>query len=606
MKKKIFLILLVALTSFAPIARAEETPPLPEEGAATIELTIRSGANIFFQDSVPFPASTGEIDGHTVDPESVLAILNDADLGDDSWNISDLEYFDSFGSFLLNCIQSSGGNDCDYWQYAVNGSTPGQGMDQTTLAEGDSVYVYFSSQNKITLSSDSIDEGDTLTAKAETYDYENDSWLPAEGVTVGITQPNPSGSFDPPIEIMTGETDGNGEFTFSSIPVGTYDVGIGDDYGYYFPTTPLTVKEKSSGSSGSRSSGSGSSSSKKATGEVLGAQTKPLFNVKKAIEFLLAQQQENGVFGEDMYTDWAIIALASQGAESYKMDTLVKLVKYLSTTKPAGENLTDYERHAMALMALGLNPYSTNGENYIQKILSSFDGKQFGNAEEYNDDVFALIVLENAGYTVTEDMVKSSVQFILKAQQADGSWSASPDMTGATIQALAASKEDSQVTEAIAKAKEFLDKTQKIDGGWDGDASSTAWAMGGIMGLGEKPEDWQKDKTSPLDFLATIQDTDGGIKDENLQNRIWKTSYVVSALSGKTWNQIMQKFEKVKIPQAPAPAPEKPKTVIFTKPTPPEPPTAPEALEAPLPPQIENTKPEQSWFGKFFGYIFGF
>ena len=41
-----------------------------------------------------------------------------------------------------------------------------------------------------------------------------------------------------------------------------------------------------------------------------------------------------------------------------------------------------------------------------------------------------------------------------------------------------------------------------------------------------------------------MQDTDGGIKNENLNNKIWETAYVASILSDKTWNQIMQKFEK--------------------------------------------------------------
>ena len=40
---------------------------------------------------------------------------------------------------------------------------------------------------------------------------------------------------------------------------------------------------------------------------------------------------------------------------------------------------------------------------------------------------------------------------------------------------------------------------------------------------------------TPLDYLATIQDTDGGVKDSNMQNKIWETAYVTSALSGKTW-----------------------------------------------------------------------
>ena len=31
---------------------------------------------------------------------------------------------------------------------------------------------------------------------------------------------------------------------------------------------------------------------------------------------------------------------------------------------------------------------------------------------------------------------------------------------------------------------------------------------------------------------------------DNIKSKLWETAYAASALSGKTWNQIMQKFEK--------------------------------------------------------------
>ncbi len=63
--------------------------------------------------------------------------------------------------------------------------------------------------------------------------------------------------------------------------------------------------------------------------------------------------------------------------------------------------------------------------------------------------------------------------------------------------------------------------------------------------MSEKPEDWIKNNNTPLDYLGENQDTDGSIKNENKENKIWETAYVITALSGKTWNQIMQKFEKL-------------------------------------------------------------
>jgi len=293
---------------------------------------------------------------------------------------------------------------------------------------------------------------------------------------------------------------------------------------------------------------------------------KPIFDTKKAFDFLIAQQKSDGSFGEDLYTDWVALALASGNYQ----DQVIKLVKYFGESKTTGTLLTDYERHAIALMALGLNPYNTNGENYIEKIIAGFDGKQFGNISEDNDDIFALIVLQNAGYAQNEKMINDDINFILSRQKENGSWDESVDMTGASIEALSAFSPVPGIGESLERAKEFLKQNQKDNGSWNNNASSTAWALEGILALNEKPEDWiparhasqgdagGKSENTPLDYFATRQDTDGGIRDDNSKNKIWETAYVASALSGKTWNQIMQKFEKPKIPvimeAAPIPA----------------------------------------------------
>ncbi len=278
------------------------------------------------------------------------------------------------------------------------------------------------------------------------------------------------------------------------------------------------------------------------------------FDTKKAFDFLISQQKENGSFGQDLYTDWIALALASMENQNQKIQSVISLVRYFGELKIADMSLTNLERHTMALLALGLNPYSTNGENYIQKIADAFDGKQFGDVNEDNDDIFALIVLSNAGYSKDEDIIKNTIAYILSRQGENGSWDESVDMTGAGIQALSIFHQDEQIKNALAKAKEFLKQNQKEDGGW-GNASSTAWAIGGILALTEKPEDWIKKsadnliENTPLDFLTKNQDTDGGIKNEAMQNKIWETAYALSALSGKPWNQIMQKFDKPELPK---------------------------------------------------------
>ena len=95
----------------------------------------------------------------------------------------------------------------------------------------------------------------------------------------------------------------------------------------------------------------------------------------------------------------------------------------------------------------------------------------------------------------------------MSKQKENGSWDENADMTGAGIQALASFNQDEKVKNTLTKAREFLKQNQKDDGGW-GNVSSTAWVIGGIFALSEKPEDWIKNDNTPLDYLGVNQDTD--------------------------------------------------------------------------------------------------
>ena len=268
------------------------------------------------------------------------------------------------------------------------------------------------------------------------------------------------------------------------------------------------------------------------------------FDIKKAFTFLISQQKDDGSFGEEMYTDWAAISIASIKNENLKIQSFINLVRYLTKSKISEPSLTDIERHAIVLMSIGLNPYNINNENYIKKIIDSFDGKQFGDITQYNDDIFALIVLNNVGYTIEDQIIKDDIIFTIDKQKENGSWNDSIDMTSAGIIALTSFNQNEQFKQILLNARNFLKEKQQDNGGWN-NVSSTSWAIGAILSLKEKPEDWIKNENSPLDFLGENQDTDGGIKNENLKNKIWETAYAITAFSGKTWNEIMYKFYKI-------------------------------------------------------------
>ena len=515
--------------------------------AADVNLTVRDGNTIVFSGAVPLPIAgsinLNDSDGnpHSLDNHSVLSVLNDADQTDGTWSVSNLQYFSSFGSFYLKCLTDSLGSQCDNWQYAVNGSYPFTSMDQNILSGDENIYLFFGSQHRVLLDSNSTTTVSTLTVTAEDYDYQNNKWIKRTGVIVGLTQTNPANPFSP-TEIKTQTVDANGQATFSSITAGSYNIGVKEDF--YFPTETLVVT-LAPGSAGCCAV----ASIPEAQNQIIKPESslvKLTFDHKKAFEFLIAEQKKDGSFGEDIYTDWSAIAFSSRDGYEVNKDALKK---YFIHNKTSGTLLTDYERRAMALMASGLDPYSTNGENYIEKISSSFDGKQFGDKNEDNDDIFGLIVLQSAGFSPAEKMISDDISFILSKQKVNGSFDESVDMTGAAIGALSFSQDtkdankNKDVKDALQKAKDFLKQNQKNTGGW-ANVSSTAWAIEGILGFGEKPEDWVKSDKNPLGYLTENQDTDGGIKGESIKNRIWETAYAITAISGKTWNQIMVEFNK--------------------------------------------------------------
>ena len=267
----------------------------------------------------------------------------------------------------------------------------------------------------------------------------------------------------------------------------------------------------------------------------------PIFNVSNAITYLASIQDPDGSFdGSSLYTDWASIALASGNIS----DTVkTNILNYMSIYNTVSSILTDNERHSMALLALGENPYSFNGVDYITPIVNSFDGVQFGDINLINDDIFALIPLSKAGYTIDDNIITKDIYFIISKQKPDGSFEESVDMTAATIQALKPFGKINGVFETIVKASNYFTSEQKNNGSWNNSVFSTSWAMQAMNILGGY---WTKSSSTPADYLATQQSIDGAVLPitETLQNRIWATSYAIPAVLGKSWDTILHPVSK--------------------------------------------------------------
>ncbi len=264
-------------------------------------------------------------------------------------------------------------------------------------------------------------------------------------------------------------------------------------------------------------------------------------DIARAFAYLASAQKENGSFGSDLLSDWAALAYASIDTPSPAKD---KLRKYLRNAVPTIGNTTDAERHAMALLALGINPYNGTPTDYIQKITAAFDGTQIGDAHLVNDDIFALFPLLSAGYNTSDALINKTVSFILAEQEPSGLWD-SIDLTAAAIQALTPLKSLAGVEPSITRAREFLQLHQSDNGGF-GSSFSTGWTLQAIKSLNEHPTDWKKSGRSPNDYLALLQATDGGIESPETpeQTRVWATVYAIPGSLEKPWPTLLQTFPK--------------------------------------------------------------
>lgn len=483
--------------------------------AATVQFHLRHQNTVFFEGEAELPVAgfTTLTDsdgvGHDINAKSVLNVLSSVDSASNDFSISNLQYFSSFSSFYVKCIEipAKSTTACDNWQYVVDGTYPSVGMDSYVLSGNENIWIYFGDIRKAFAQQGSFKTDNPFIFSAEQYQYEINGWAPVTGYTIGIKK----GS----TVVATQAVDSQGKATFTVTEPGDYTAGIVQDF--YFPSTAFYVDlfVPSLGPTGS-------AAPPPPPAEPV---VEKVFNVEAAVDFLTALQKEDGSLSDSSsLNDWAAIALTGNG----------RLITYLASDPNPGDLLTDYERRAMVLMAQGINPYSGTATNYITKILEGFDGTQFGSKDLANDDMFAVIPLLKAGYTIQDAEIEKAIAFILSWQQSNGSWS-DVDNTAAAIQALVGAKDKLEVQSALDRAKLYLISQKKEDGTF-GNAYSTSWALQALKVLGENVSSAG---------LATFQAGDGGLlENDSLNNRIWATAYAIPAALGKPWGDILQSFEK--------------------------------------------------------------
>lgn len=184
--------------------------------------------------------------------------------------------------------------------------------------------------------------------------------------------------------------------------------------------------------------------------------------------------------------EWAVLGLARAGVElsdAYIQAYYGKVVAYVRKNMgadgvlrdPESHNpaITDNERIALALTAIGKDPANVGGENLLA-ALQDKDIMQVTatSVTDINGLVMGLLALNSRNYTSDTSWL---VQAVLAQQNEDGSWSASADtkpasdvdMTAMALQALAPYYKDGgneTVNTAVNKALQWLSDKYKGTG----------------------------------------------------------------------------------------------------------------------------------------------
>ncbi|NVN96775.1 terpene cyclase/mutase family protein [Candidatus Nomurabacteria bacterium] len=425
-------------------------------------------------------------------------------------------WVDSIGGVINN----DGGNGI-YWMWLANLSidncpTCSYSLSgkQYTLQNNDKILFYYNTNPlDITVDKQNPKVGENIKITGKELGLDS-SWNPVW---------NKALSGKAIINGTSHDLDADGEFLYQVTSSDAFSVKI--QKSNFIDSKELSIKpeevKQSSGSSGSYINNS-----------IKLIEVKKVFSIDNALKFLEQNQKIDGSFGEPLYTDWAALAAVAGDRDVIKE----KLIKYYKENDLESNLVTDNERRAMTLMALGINPYTDTRINYIKKIVESFDGTQFGDKNIENDDIFALIVLKNAGYNENDGIINKDIKYLISKQSKDGSWG-SIDMTAAYIEAMKGFEGIPLVKESVVKSKDYILSNQKANGGFE-NSSSTSWVLQSM---------YDNEKIlNGIDYLTSKQEIDGGLEkaETNISTRIWGTSYAIPAILHKSWGEILNKFPK--------------------------------------------------------------
>jgi len=251
-----------------------------------------------------------------------------------------------------------------------------------------------------------------------------------------------------------------------------------------------------------------------------------LDSARKALDWLRSQQNSDGGFGSVSSSVEAALAIGSnhEAAKDWRIASDAKtLADYLTTQSESYSRLSAASagKLSVAMVKSGMR-YPDNAK----KPNAYYDNAngQFGDGSALNQS-WALLGTLALEETVPDDAI-SYLKSIVKNNEGWG-WSldrgVDTNTTALALQSLLANHEMS-CQPLIRSVLAYLHKAQNDDGGFPydlkstsstpSDADSTAYVLQALYALGEDPtsDAWKKNGNSPLDFLTSLQLSDGSFK----------------------------------------------------------------------------------------------
>lgn len=252
-----------------------------------------------------------------------------------------------------------------------------------------------------------------------------------------------------------------------------------------------------------------------------------------------------------LFGEWAVLGQARAGVElsdAYIQAYYDKVVAYVKANigsdgilrKPDDKNtpvITDNERIALALTAIGKDPANVGGKNLLAALQDKDIMKVTDTSyTDINGLIMGLLALNSRNYTSDTSWL---VQAILGQQNADGSWSASADrksvgdvdMTAMALQALAPYYKDGgneTVNTAVEKALNWL--SGKYQSGYDS-SESCAQVVIALSAL-------NLDANTDARFTKTVEGKTLSVLGNLLQYRVAKNGGFKHQFADKAVNEM--------------------------------------------------------------------